>query len=89
MAKYFLYKNLKYFPQTEPGLPCYTEVAGCIARSALLGFQAEDEVEVVERAGLGLVEFLLTGDIKTSWSYLGHRDHISLLPSCLQSISYC
>ena len=80
---------MKYFPQTEPGLACYTELAGCIGRSALLGFQAEDEVEVVERAGLGLVEYFLTGDIKTSWSHLGHRDHIAFLPSCLQSLSYC
>ena len=80
---------MKYFSQTEPGLPCYTELAGCIARSALLGFQAEDEVEVVERAGVGLVEYLVTGDIKTSWPDLAHRDHISFLPSCLQSLSYC
>ena len=80
---------MKYFSQTKPGLPCYTELAGCIARSALLGFQAEDEVEVVERAGVGLVEYLVTGDIKTSWPLLADRDHISFLPSCLQSISYC
>ena len=80
---------LKYFSQAEPGLPCYTQLAGCIARSALLGFQAEDEVEVVERAGVGLVEYLVTGDIKTSWAHLAHRDHIAFLPSCLQSLSYC
>ena len=89
MTKYFLYKNLKYFPQTEPGLPCYTKLAGCIARSALLGFQAEDEVEVVEGAGLGLVEYLVTGNIKTSWAQLAQREHIAFLPSCLQSLSYC
>ena len=80
---------MKYFSQTEPGLPCYTKLAGCIARSALLGFQAEDEVEVVEGAGLGLVEYLVTGNIKTSWAELAQREHIAFLPSCLQSLSYC
>ena len=74
--------------QTE-GLSCYTDLATCIAQSALLGLQAEDEAAVVGLAGVGMVEYLVTGDMKRTWSGLGQRQHVSFLPSCLQSLSYC
>ena len=74
--------------QTE-SLSCYSTLASCIARSALIGFQAEDEAGVLGLAGVGTVEYLVTGDIKSSWSHLGQRDQLSSLPACLQSLSYC
>ena len=74
--------------QTE-SLSCYTNLASCIAKSALLSFQAEDEAAVLGLAGVGTVEYLVTGDIKRSWSQLGQRVQLRSLPSCLQSLSYC
>ena len=60
----------------------------CLARAALESLSLTKEGLMVE-TGRGMVEYLVTGDIRDTWTQLRRYPHVNTLVSCLHHHSRC
>ena len=79
-----------HIKQESKGCSGYPETGLCLARAGLesLALTGEGE-ELMVGVGRGMVEYLVTGDIRETWGQLRRYHHVNTVVSCLNHHGRC
>ena len=68
----------------------YTETGICLARAVVESLAVtRGEEELMVGVGRGVVEYLVTGDIRDTWGQLRRYPHVNTVASCLYHHGRC